>query len=129
MTGATFTSLKPHTPIRMETVDYYRRNIGETPLVTIGEDKHISTLSCRSYYAEQSSGIDKSVILPVSLTVRPFANVSLTDLEIWENESTNEISNEETLPQGDVITYNRGEWEKLNERSFKKKTNTYYSWH
>ena len=39
------------------------------------------------------------------------------------------IESEQRLPQVDRQTYDKNEWERLNEKSFNKKNNAYYTWH
>jgi hypothetical protein len=39
------------------------------------------------------------------------------------------VSQTEHLPQGDTPTYYNNEWTKLNEKSYNRNTNTYYTWH
>jgi hypothetical protein len=82
-----------HAPIDQAKVNWVKRNmLSEKSIpVATGEDRAIHVLSTKALYSEQGA---THVIIPEKLTVRRFANVSLTDLEIWQNESTNEINNE-----------------------------------
>jgi hypothetical protein len=39
------------------------------------------------------------------------------------------VRQETHLPEGDSPTYDRNEWTRLNEKSYNRRTNTYYSYH
>jgi hypothetical protein len=39
------------------------------------------------------------------------------------------VTSEEYLPPGDWQTHTGEEWKKLNEKSYNRRNNVYYSWH